>query len=647
MARRLAAILFTDLAGSTQLAQADERAALAVLRENQNLAREILPGHQGRLVKSTGDGWLAEFPNALDAVEAAVDFQRRAFERSTQKEGSALRVRIGIHVGDVESEGTDILGDAVNIAARIEPIAEAGGICLSGPAYDQVSNKVPYTLEDLGPTNLKGVARPIHVYRVVLPWTTPVSTVGPGRGDRPRLAVLPLANLSTDPENEPFADGLTEEFISTFSQIPGLDVISRTSVMPFKTPGTPIPDIGRKLKVGWVLEGSVRRAGNRVRITVQLIEAENDQHLWAEKYDRGLEDIFATQSEIAEKVAGALRIRLGESEKARLSRVPTQDTEAHLLYLRGVARLTSGSQNIQAALRDFEGATKKDPSYARAYAWSANCYYSLALSEVMPMAEAARRGEEAVARALSLDPDLAEAHLANALFLDSPVHQDAESAKREVSRVIELNPSLPGAYLILSHLSATRSEEIERAVDRALELDPLSPITKQAAADTLLYGVGKIDRAAALYEQMIHADPTLRAARNNLGLCRVLQGRPEEGVREIRTSIQLEEDFSPPARADFVFALVRAGRTDEARAVLQELLDHHRTTGVGSISIALSYARLGEIDTALQWLETAYREQSPYVFMLDREFGIEELRADPRYPAFLSRACGAQDPPRV
>ena len=641
MARRLAAILFADLVGSTQLAQVDERTALALLREHQSLAHDTLPAHHGRLVKSTGDGFLAEFPNALDAVEAAVDFQRRAFERSASGARQPLRVRIGIHVGDVESEGADILGDAVNIAARIEPIAEAGGICLSGPACDQVSNKVPYTLERLGSKSLKGVTRPIDVYRVLLPWMAAAPTVPADNGGHPRLAVLPFTNISPDPNDEYIADGLTEEFISTFSQVPNLDVISRTSVMMFKKPGTPLKEIGRQLNAGWILEGSVRKAGDRVRITVQLIEADTDKHLWAERYDRGLADIFATQSEIAEKVAQELKIRLTPSDKERLAKAPTTNTEAHLLYLKGLAHLAPGStEGIQAALRDFEQAARKDPGYALAHALVAYCYYFLALMEAVPMEEAARPGEEAVRRALSLDPMLTEAHLVHALFLASPLHQDAGGARREISRALELTPNLPAAYLGLLVSLMTlidNPEEAERAADRALKLDPLALNTKVWGATALLYGAGKVEKAAALFEQVLEGEPTLSLARNNLGICRVLQGRPEEGVREIRMTIELDRGFSAMMRADLVFALVRAGRLDEAKKILQELLDHHRATGIGSVAIALGYARLGDLDGAFAWLETAYQERSPYLSVLKKEFGLEELRKDSRYPAFLTK----------
>ncbi len=407
--------------------------------------------------------------------------------------------------------------------------------------------------------------------------------------------------------------------------------------MPFKVPGMPVREIGRRLNAGWVLEGSVRKAGNRVRITAQLIQAEADKHLWAERYDRNLEDIFATQSEIAEQVAEALRIRLAESDKARLSRVPTQDTEAHLLYLRGVGRFNHGNiDSYGAALKDLEEAIEKDPGYAPAHASIAFVHYLFAMSETMPAEEQLRRAEAAAQQALRLDPELAFAHAVRALLLDSPFHQDPVGARAEALRALELSPSLASAHLAFAWLSRATPEESERSAERALELDPLNLSTRQLAATRLLY-IGRVDRAAALFEQVLQSDPTASLARNNLGLCRVLQGRSEEGIREIRMCIDLDRGFSAPRYADLVFALVRAGRTDEARAVLQELLDHHRATRAGSISIALSYARLGEIDPALQWLETAYQDRSPYLATLPGELGIERLRDDPRFRAFLAK----------
>ena len=262
--------MFTDLAGFTPLAQADEAGALRLLKEQEKMIRPILETHRGRKVKSMGDGLLIEFLNALDTVECGVDLQRQAHERNAREGAQPLQLRVGIHLGDVQQRGTDIFGDAVNIASRIEPLAEPGGVCLSDPVYVQVRNKVPYQLEKLGPKSLKGVREPIDVYRIVLPWAKEEAPA-PGPSP-PRLAVLPLVNISPDPRDDYFAAPLTEELITVLSQIRGLRVISRTSVNQNKGTTKPLALIGSELGADSVLEGSVRKAGDRLRIAVQLID---------------------------------------------------------------------------------------------------------------------------------------------------------------------------------------------------------------------------------------------------------------------------------------------------------------------------------------------------------------------------------------
>ena len=640
MARRLAAIMFTDVVGSTRLAQQDERAALELLKEQEELARPVLTAHHGRLVKSTGDGMLVEFGNALEAVQCAVELQRKVHERGEPAGKPALELRIGIHVGDVEESGTDILGDAVNVTARVEPIAEPGGICVSSIVHEHVRNKTPFTFESVGAHSLKGVLEPVEVYRVALPWSR--ATAAPKTSGLPRLAVLPLANMSSDPENAYFADGMTEELISTVSKVPRLDVISRTSVMRFKEKtGTSMADIAHQLNVGWILEGSVRRAGNRVRTTVQLIEAAADRHLWSEHYDRGLEDIFEIQSEIAQKVADELRIRLGKTDEERIRQVPTQDTEAHLLYLKGralAARMSADT--LKAAVREYEGAIAKDPNYARAYAALAGAYLQLGFYEVIPSEEAGRKVEAAARKALDLDPNLAQAHLAMATVGVARPGTPIDESHRAIRRAIELDPNLSEAHVALAtFLTVTGgdSQEARRALERALELDPLSTLILSAAATTYLYQLRDVERAIPIFERVLRMDPTLTYARNNLGLCHVLHGEVDQGIAEIRESVRRDPGFSATQRADLVFALVRAGRYDEARDVVNELLEHHRTQRTGAAALGLCYARLGDLDRAFEWLETAHQEQAAYLKTLPWELGLERLREDPRYARLLNK----------
>lgn len=341
-ARRLAAIMFTDMVGFTRLGQRDEEEALGLRKEHQSLLRPLFAAHGGREVKTLGDGFLVEFPSAVESVRCAVEIQEAVGRRNSlpsSKERMVLRV--GIHVGDIVDEAGDIVGDAVNVASRIEPLTEPGGICVSGPVFDQVRNKLRLPIEKIGPRNLKNVEFPVDIYRVMLSGNaarlpSPVIEAD----SRLRMAVLPFANHSLDASDEYFADGLTDELISRSSQIPSLRVIARTSVRQYKDSAKPIRDVGQELGVGLVLEGSVRKAGNRVRITVQLVDARSEEHLWSSRYDRPFDDIFAIQDDIAGQVSASISRHVSDGRReVQVSfgqgSPDTQDMEAYTSFLHG------------------------------------------------------------------------------------------------------------------------------------------------------------------------------------------------------------------------------------------------------------------------------------------------------------------------
>ena len=341
--------MFTDMVGYTALGQRNESLSLALVEEQRKLIRPILARHNGREIKTIGDAFLVEFLSALDAVRCAYDIQRavREFNISLPEE-RRVHLRVGVHLGDVVESGGDISGDAVNVASRIEPLAEDGGVCVTRQVYDHVQNKLELKLVSLGVKPLKNVSMPIEVYKMMMPWS--VETSAPSnQPDKKRIAVLPFANMSPDPNDQYFADGITEEIISIVSGISGLSVISRTSVMGYKGTTKKLGEIGRELDVGSILEGSFRKAGNRIRITTQLIDVVGDKHLWAQNYDKNLDDIFAVQSEIAEKVAGELKIRLVESEKRTLEKKPTENIEAYSNFLRGRELYREGNESFAQA----------------------------------------------------------------------------------------------------------------------------------------------------------------------------------------------------------------------------------------------------------------------------------------------------------
>ena len=503
--------MFTDTVGYTASTQTNEGRSLDLLRQQTELVRPLLALHQGREIKSTGDGFLVEFDSALKAVQCAIGIQRRIFERNSEASFQPIRIRIGVHLGDVVQNGADILGDAVNLAARIEPLAEPGGICVSGAVYDQVRSKVPDKFEKLEPKTLKGVQVQIDVYRVLLPWAgNGNGMTGDGSGvlDPTRIAILPFANISPDSADEYFADGLTEELIANLSLVPGLKVIARTSVIGYRKTEKKVATIGKELGVGTVVEGSVRRAANRIRVTVQVIDVATEEHLWTAKYDDDLDDIFAVQSDIAQKVVTSLP---GSLEKARAP-VPSlekpTETEAYLAYLQGQSLMWKTDEaSLRRSIEFFQKALKTDPTFARAYAGIARAYIGLGSEGYIPWIDSIHRGISASERAIAMDPDLAEAHglRAELAFMGDDL---ADVLFHEVQRALELNPNLAQAHNMLSALAGSLGvvETYVTEAEQAFQLDPLSPVTIRSLGNAYFF-TGRIEEAAAHWKKTLEQNP--------------------------------------------------------------------------------------------------------------------------------------------
>ena len=630
--RRLAAVMFTDTVGYTASTHTDEARSLESLREQEALLRPLISAHQGREIKSTGDGLLVEFDSALKAIHCAVDIQRRIHDRNAEGAVTPIQIRIGIHLGDVVQTGNDILGDAVNIAARIEPVAEPGGICLSGAVREQVWNKIADKLEKLPPTALKGLPLPMEIYRVVLPWTVrEPSFVHSGLAG---LAVLPFSNISPDPKDEYFADGLTEELITVLSQLRGLRVIARTSVMQYKSVPKPVSQIGLELRVSSILEGSVRKAGNRLRVTAQLIDVGSEDHVWATTYDRELDDIFAVQKEIAEEVASSLKGQLLEEDKRRIEKVGRASVEAYTLLLKGRFYLNRWDKaSADSAIEYFAQAIDQSPGYAAAYAGLARAYSILGFLEVDDRNEAYSKAEEYALRALELDESLAEAHVSRAYTLWNKYDFAARDA--ELERALELNPNSAEAHLLLADGWSLRGrwDNALREIEEALELDPLSVRTAGDAGTSYLYH-GQYDRAIQLLMDAIELDPKNSFYLNNLGLAHIRQGRIDEGLEEVQRAAGMSNS---PYPRDLAYAFVKAGRPEEARAILSGLLQSSEGGRAYPMKLGGVYAVLGEKEKAFEWLEKAYEERSGYLPSIVSDFVFDSLRDDPRFRALLKR----------
>jgi adenylate cyclase len=632
--RRLAAIMFTDTVGFTALGQRDESLSLALLEEQRGLLRPIFRRHSGREVKSLGDGFLVEFPSALEAVRCAYDIQRAAREFNFSRPSEQrVRLRVGVHLGDVVESQGDIAGDAVNVASRIEPLAEEGGVCVTQQVYDQVQNKFELPLASLGSKILKNVVRPLQVYKLVMPWTDEKAILSTPLRKR-RIAVLPFVNISPDPNDEFFADGLTEEMIAKLSRLPGLEVIARTSIMNYKKKEKSATQIGRELGAGTLLEGSVRKAGHRIRVTVQLIDSNTEGHLWVENYERSLKDIFAVQADISERVGSALKLQLLDEDRKRIERGGTQKVEAYTLVLKG--RFHSSRWELASlaeAIRYFDQAIALDPDYATAYADLATAYARLGFLESVDPKEMYRKAEQLARRALDLDESLPGAHIALADAMWNTY--DFVTVERELKRALELDPSSTEAHRMLSaelRFLGRRDDSIQEA-EKLLELDPLS-VTSMGAAGTVYLYSKQYGKAVELLEQAVELDPKNSFYLNNLGLSHLQAGKIEEGLEEVKRAA---EASTSPSYRDLAYAYVKAGRPEEARALLARLLRSSERSLAYSASIAGVYATLGEKEKALDWLERAFEERSSYLTAIGVDFVFEGLWDEPRFQSLLKK----------
>ena len=631
--RRLAAIMFTDIQGYTTMAQNNEAEALKMLRRYRSIVGPIITKFKGREVKTMGDGSLIEFGSALEASGCAVEMQK-VLHDFNQTAITRIPVRVGIHVGDVIHSSGDIYGDAVNIASRIEPLAAAGGISISGQVYYQIRNKLPYNAVRVESSELKNVSSPTEVYRLELPWEDPGTMAG-RRFDRRRLAVLPMDNISPDPNDEYFATGLTDELISALSRVKGLEVIARTSVLRYKSGAKQVATIGNELHVGSVLEGSVRKAGNRIRVTAQLINTANEAHVWSDTYDRQLDDIFAVQSDIAGKVAGALRLELSSSEAEELR--PTSNLEAYTLYLKG--RFATTKLNVESMLKgigDYEKAVALAPDFASCYAGLAQAWLVLGFFELVSPQDAFPKSKHYATKALELDDKLAEGHVAMGRLLRMHEWKFVE-AERELKLATELDPNsaTAHAYRAQALLTLERNTEAEAEAKRALELDPFSVLTCQILGTIYLYSE-RYDDAIELYGRALEINPNSPFPLGNLGLAYVQKGSFDRGISLIEKASEIEGS-TPSTKNDLAYAYEKAGRRKDVERVLTELLEMRKESQRAAPAIAGVYATLGDYNKAFEWLEKAIAEHSAYLFLINRDFVYDPLRSDPRYKDFIKR----------
>ena len=669
--REIVAVMFTDLRGYSALVQQDERLALSLLELQRSLAEPVIAAHHGRLIKTIGDALMVEFRSALEAVACATAIQQGLHEHNAAvPEGERILVRIGVHLGDVVRKGGDLFGDTVNIAARIEPQAPPGGIALSNAVYEQIHNKFPHPIVPLGDFALKGIAAKAPLYAVALPWLKgggrPLASrggsgrakvaavaagaalllaagyalwrlgAGPGTQSSAQvpaksIAVLPFENLSADAGNGYFAGGIQDEILTLLAQIGDLKVISRTSTERYASHPDDLKAVAHDLGVATVLEGSVQKSGDQVLINVQLIDAETDNHIWAQSYQRTVDDIFGVENEVAKQIADALKIKLATPEAQRLAHVPTTDPAAHDLYLRARSFFDrSDEQSAEQEIALTNQALAIDPHYAAAWALRADAYLALA-SAYRPPLEVINLLRESAQKAVAADPNLADGHTelgAIAMAFD----WDYVTAKREFDLAAQLDPNsayvqfwLGEYYSNITHDYA----EAREAFERGQRLDPLSA-WYTAYESKVAMAAGQGADALRLAKQAVDIDPGFLFGTDPVANIYAMQGRWQDCIARYQA-------LPPAAHTTSNYQLgvcyIHAGDAAKGKEILSQL--ESQAGYVDKTKIAALYAALGDKDKAFAALEEAFRERSPVMNSLEGNHMLRPLDDDPRFHALV------------
>jgi adenylate cyclase len=545
--RKLSAVLSADVKGYSRLMGQDETGTVDRLKEYRALMTDLIQQYRGRVVDSPGDNILSEFFSVVDATECAVKIQEELKNRNVElPKDRRMEFRIGINLGDVIEDEDRIYGDGVNIAARIESLAEGGGICISGSVFDQIEGKIPLNYDDLGEQSVKNIKKPVQVYRIYVESEESLMVEKEVKlPDEPSIAVLPFENMSGDPEQEYFSDGLTEEIITGLSKLPHLFVIARNSTFTYKGKAVKVQQVSREMGAKYILEGSVRSAGERVRITAQLVDGTTGQHLWADRYDRELKDIFAIQDEITMNIMIALQVKLTEGEQARLPAKYT-NLEAYVKYLQAGEYLVKFSKegNILAKQK-YQESIALEPEYAPAYAGLAGTYLKEAWhgwSETPEQSGALAM--QYAQKCVALDESLSYAHAA--LGLIHLVLRQWDKAIEESEIAVSLSPNSADSVVMLAvtYKAVGRVEEALSMLEKAMRLNPMPPNWYLHEFGTCYRLMGRYEEAIAVLKRVLNRSPDYLNSRLNLIHTYVMSGEEEAARIEAVEVLKQSPDFS-------------------------------------------------------------------------------------------------------
>src|SRR3989440_2868965 len=697
--RKLAAIMFTDMVGYSALAQRDDKVALELLEEHRRLLREIFPQFHGTEIKTIGDAFLVEFGSALEAAQCAIEIQRTLAKRNHDVTSNRrIELKIGIHIGDVVHRDGDVYGDGVNIASRIEQLAGAGGICVSMDVERQIRNALEARFEKFGSADLKNIKLRMDLFRIILPWEKgaespakrpskkspllvpaailvilallagwwwmqrknqqsvaahAVPAAATKTTDQNSVAVLPFVNLSDDKGSEYFSDGVSEELLTILQKIPGLHVAARTSAFSFKGKNATAQEIGQKLGVAHLVEGSVRKAGDVVRITARLTQANTGEEQWSENYTRNLKDVFAVQTEIAQTIVEQLRGRFGGAEPGAADKEKiqaevqaaekggTKNVDAHQLYLQGrFYEHRHSAKSAREALAAYEHAVQLDPGFALAWAgvaqthlWFAGFSTEGGQKNFDAHLAAAR---DAIVRALSIEPDLTNGLLARA-WIETNFDFNWNAAAQTVSKALALAPADPNILIAAANLDVARGNT-DRGLElyrKAVDLDPVNAQARSFFAFALA-AMKRFAEARAEFPRVVELNPAAPWAHAGLGLAYLLENKFEEAASAAQA------DAGEWARL-LIVSCARWGqkRVQESDAALNELIKNDAETA--AYQIAEAYAYRGDKDRAFEWLERARRQRDPGLTGLRKDPLLPNLYDDQRWNAFLHTMGLAED----
>jgi len=635
--RQLAAVMFADIVGYTAMMQHDEEFALKKLhRFKENLTSNVRE-FRGEIINYYGDGCLAIFTNATDSVNCAKVLQE-GFRKDLY-----VPVRIGIHMGDIVLEEGNIYGDSVNISSRIESMGVSGAVLLSDTVKHQIQNKPEFHLTSLGAFEFKNVNEPIEIF-VLSNSGFPVPNSADLKGKLKKqqttksVAVLPFVNMSNDPEQEYFSDGITEEIINSLTHIKELKVAGRTSSFHFKNRNIDLRLVGKKLKVGSVLEGSVRKQGLKLRITAQLINVEDGFHLWSERYDREIDDIFVIQDEIALTITEKLKISLLEKDKAIIQKNPTEHTHAYDLYLKGRFYLNRRGAGIKKALEYFHEASEKDPEFSLAYSGMADAYSMLSFYGTIPPNEGMPMARQNAEKAIQSDPFNVEG-LTTLAFISVFYDWNWKEAKKRFQRVFEINPNYPAAHYwygyFLSYVEGRFEEGIKEAKKTAEVLEPLVSLSHQVLAVTYI-NAGKFEEALQSAKMAIELDANSFPAYRALGISLAGLKRYEEATETLKTLAQVSSRHPWPL-VELCWLYSLTGMDSEIQNIYDELMIRSKTEFIsGLVLCGVSYFAKKYAE-AIEFMELAFAQRESILPFIKSFPSCSFLKNDPRFQHFIKR----------